>query len=182
MAEMRHKFPALLVLLALSGCATLPSGPSVMVLPAPGKPFEVFQSEEAVCRRWAEQQVGTNPQEAYEQNAVTGAAVGTALGAGIGALLGAAAGNPAAGAAIGGGSGLLMGTATGVSNGEGYGYSAQRRYDNAYVQCMYASGNQIPGARRSYRRRYAAPPPPPPGYQAEPPVYQAEPQGYGPGY
>ena len=31
--------------LALSGCATLPTGPSVMVLPAPGKPFEEFQAE-----------------------------------------------------------------------------------------------------------------------------------------
>jgi hypothetical protein len=175
MGDMRHKFPAILVLLALSGCATLPSGPSVMVLPDPGKPFEVFQSEDAVCRRWAEQQVGSNPQEAYQDSAITGAAVGTALGAGIGALFGAAAGNPAAGAAIGGGSGLLMGSAVGASNGESYGYSAQNRYDNAYVQCMYASGNQIPGssARRSYRRSYVAPPPPPP------PVYQAAPEGWG---
>jgi hypothetical protein len=173
MGEIRHKFPAVLVLLALSGCATLPSGPSVMVLPDPGKPFELFQSEDALCRRWAEQQVGSNPQEAYEQNAVTGAAVGTALGAGIGALFGAAAGNPAAGAAIGGGSGLLMGSAVGVSNGQEYGYSAQRRYDNAYVQCMYASGNQVPGsARRSYRRSYIAPPPPPPA------EYQAGPEGW----
>jgi hypothetical protein len=176
MEDKRHKFPALLILLALSGCATFPSGPSVMVLPAPGKPFEVFQSEDAVCRRWAEQQGGTNPQETYEQNAATSAAVGTAVGAGIGALFGAAAGNPAAGAAIGAGGGLLAGTASGFGNGQAYGYSSQQRYDNSYVQCMYASGNQIPGTtHRSYHRRYAAPPPPPPGYQAVP-------EGYGPGY
>ena len=37
------KIPMILILLALSGCATLPTGPSVMVLPAPGKPFEVFR-------------------------------------------------------------------------------------------------------------------------------------------
>ena len=79
--------PGFLMLLALSGCATLPTGPSVMVLPAPGKPFEVFQSEDAACRRYAEQRVGMAPQDNYNQNAVSGAAVGTVLGAGVGALL-----------------------------------------------------------------------------------------------
>jgi hypothetical protein len=157
------KIPMILILLALSGCATLPTGPSVMVLPAPGKPFEVFQAEDASCRRWAEQQVGLRPQESYNQNAVSGAAVGTVLGAGVGALLGAASGNAGAGAAIGAGSGLLLGTASGSDSGQVYGQQAQRRYDNSYLQCMYASGNQIPGtARRAYRqpRRVAAPPPP----------------------
>ena len=76
------KTPILLMLLALTGCATLPTGPSVMVLPTPGKPFEVFQAEEAACRRWAEHQVGMNPQESYNQNTASGAAIGTVLGAG----------------------------------------------------------------------------------------------------
>ncbi len=31
------------VLVMLSGCATMPTGPSVTVLPGPGKPFEVFR-------------------------------------------------------------------------------------------------------------------------------------------
>jgi hypothetical protein len=157
------KIPAFFCLLALSGCATLPTGPSVMVLPAPGKPFEVFQAEDASCRRWAEQQVGMRPQDNYNQNAVSGAAVGTVLGAGVGALLGAASGNAGAGAAIGAGSGLLLGTASGSDSGQVYGQQAQRRYDNSYLQCMYASGNQIPGSsRRVYRqpRRTASPPPP----------------------
>lgn len=158
------KIPCLMVLLVLSGCATLPTGPSVMVLPAPGKPFEAFQAEDASCRRWAEQRIGMNPQENYNQNAVSGAAVGTVLGAGVGALLGAASGNAGAGAAIGAGSGLLLGTASGADSGQVYGEQAQRRYDNSYLQCMYAYGNQVPGtARRSHRqRRVTAPPPPPP--------------------
>ena len=167
--------PGFLVLLALSGCATLPTGPSVMVLPAPGKPFEVFQSEDAACRRWAEQRIGMNPQENYNQNAVSGAAVGTVLGAGVGALLGAASGNAGAGAAIGAGSGLLLGSASGSDAGQVYGRQAQQRYDNSYLQCMYASGNQVPGTvRRSYRpRRVTAPPPPPPSSAADgvPPDY-----------
>ena len=155
----------ILLLLVLSGCATLPTGPSVMVLPAPGKPFEVFQAEEAACRRWAEQQIGMNPQENYNQNAASGAAVGTVLGAGVGALLGAASGHAGAGAAIGAGSGLLLGSASGSESGQVYGQQAQRRYDNTYLQCMYASGNQIPGtARRQYRQRRVTAPPPPANY------------------
>jgi hypothetical protein len=169
------KIPTLLILLALSGCATLPTGPSVMVLPAPGKPFEVFQAEDASCRRWAEQQTGQRPQDGYNQNAASGAAVGTVLGAGVGALLGAASGNAGAGAAIGAGSGLLIGTASGSDAGQVYGQQAQRRYDNSYLQCMYASGNQIPGTtRRAYRQpRRTAAPPPPAAYDSIPPDYTA---------
>jgi len=150
-------------LLVLGGCATVPTGPSAMVLPAPGKPFEQFQAEDANCRRWADQQIGLTPQETVNQNAVTGAAVGTVLGAGLGAAIGAASGNPGMGAAIGAGSGLLGGTLAGADAGQAYGWEAQRRYDMAYQQCMYANGNQVPGAVQRVRRAYpAAPPPPPP--------------------
>jgi hypothetical protein len=41
---------------AVSGCATLPSGPSVMVLPGPGKTLEQFQADDTFCRQWAWQQ------------------------------------------------------------------------------------------------------------------------------
>jgi len=111
---------------------------------------------------------------------VNGAAIGTVLGAGIGALLGAASGNAGAGAAIGAGGGLLAGTATGADSGQVYGQQAQRRYDNTYLQCMYASGNQIPGTvRRSYRQRsIPAQPPTPPDYVDAPSDY---PPDYQPG-
>ena len=42
--------PAALTLSALAllgGCATTPMGPTVQVLPSPGKPFEIFQQEQA---------------------------------------------------------------------------------------------------------------------------------------
>jgi hypothetical protein len=164
---------SLCVLLAAGGCATMPTGPSVRVLPAPGKSFEQFQADDAICRQWAER--GSNPQETANQNTATGAVVGTVLGAGVGAALGAASGNPGAGAAIGAGSGLLVGTASGASSGEAYGSEAQRRYDNTYVQCMYAKGNQIPGTTRRVRRYRAAPPPPPPSdmYSVPPDYYPA---------
>jgi hypothetical protein len=74
-----------------------------------------------------------------------------------------------AGAAIGAGTGLLLGSAAGSSYAAGSYYAVQRRYDNAYVQCMYAKGNQVPRYRRpgrsAPRRSYDLPPPaayPPP--------------------
>lgn len=158
-----------LALCLVSGCATIPTGPSVQVLPAPGKPFEQFMADDAVCRQWAGQQIGISPQESVNQSTATGAVVGTAIGAGAGALLGAAAGHPGVGAAIGAGSGLLVGTASGANAGNLSGWEAQRRYDNTYVQCMYAKGNQVPGTARQYRPRRSVSPPPDLG--AVPPDY-----------
>ncbi len=177
MVMSRQGFLAMLAMLALCGCATLPSGPSVLVLPAPGKPFEVFQYEDATCRQWAGTQIGMSPQEVMNQNTAAGATVGTILGAGLGAAIGAASGNAGLGAAIGAGSGLLFGTASGANAGQAYGQEAQRRYDHAYLQCMYANGNQIPGtSRRTSRvRRNPPPPPPPSGYDAP---LQSAPQVY----
>jgi hypothetical protein len=164
------------VVLLSAGCATMPTGPSVRVLPAPGKPFEQFQADDAICRQWAERQIGMGAQDTANQNTVTGAAVGTVIGAGLGAAIGAASGNPGAGAAIGAGSGLLVGTASGASSGQVYGMEAQRRYDTTYLQCMYAKGNQIPGTVRRVRRTRSVPPPPPPNsemYSVPPDYYPA---------
>ena len=161
--------------LALSGCATLPTGPSVMVLPASGKPFEVFQADDSVCRQWAGQQIGLSPQETVNQNTAAGAVIGTLIGAGLGAAIGAASGNPGLGAAIGAGSGLLGGTAVGANAGQAYGWDAQRRYDIAYQQCMYAKGNQIPvrTSNRPVYQSYSGPAGgPPPGQSMAPPQAQ----------
>jgi len=147
----------------LSGCATIPHGPSVMVLPGSGKNFEQFQVDDAVCRQWASQQVGTTAQKTSTESTVGGAVIGTVVGAAAGAALGAAAGNPAVGAAAGAGVGLLGGTAIGASRADAYGGSVQRRYDMSYTQCMYAKGNQVPVARGSrVQQQPSAPPPPPP--------------------
>ena len=149
------------VVVGLSACATVPSGPSVRVMPGPGKPFEVFQSDDAACRQWAAQQAGISPSDAVNQNLVTGGVLGTLAGAGLGAAIGSAYGDAGAGAAIGAASGLIGGTAAASGPAYGAGYAAQTRYDNAYAQCMYAKGNQIPGVMPP-RRTYSPPPPPPP--------------------
>jgi hypothetical protein len=163
-------FSTFLAVGVLSACATVPTGPSVMVWPGPWKPFEVFQSDDAVCRQWAAQQCGTSPSDAFNQNLFAGAGIGTLLGAGLGAAIGAAYGDVGAGAAIGAASGLLSGTAMATDPAYAAGYAVQRRYDNAYLQCMYAKGNQIPGVDRRSERTAPPPPPPPPGFTPEPPV------------
>ena len=168
------------VALLLTGCATIPTGPSVLVLPGTAKDFEEFKVDDAVCRQWALRQTGTTTQQASTDATTSGAAIGTALGAAGGAAVGAAAGSPATGAAVGAGVGLLGGTAAGAEAGEGAEWSVQHRYDMAYIQCMYAKGNQIPvpagvrtQSRSTGRRASVRPPadipPPPPGSPPPPP-------------
>ena len=167
--ELKRGFVLCLAAAVLGGCATMPSGPSVMVLPKPGKSFKEFQSDDATCRQWAMQVIQVPPSETANKTLASGAAIGTAMGAGLGAAIGAASGKPATGAAIGASSGLIGGTAVASGPAHAAGSEAQRRYDNVYQQCIYAMGNQIPGlAAPSRKRSRWVPPPPPPGYQGPP--------------
>ena len=86
---MRPQAILISVLVFLTGCAGVPLGPSVAVMPAPGKPFDLFVSEESICRHYAEQQVGISPQQATQNSTATGAVAGTALGAAAGGAIGA---------------------------------------------------------------------------------------------
>ncbi len=156
----RKSLVLLPLLILLSACATVPSGPSVMMLPGQGKSFEQFQSDDAGCRQYAQQQIGMTPGQAASQSAVGTAAVGTAIGAAAGAAIGAATGHPGTGAAVGAGGGLLVGTAAGAGAGATSGGAVQRRYDSAYTQCMYAKGHQLPvgmAASQPIRHRYRPP-------------------------
>lgn len=140
--------PALL----LAACATVPSGPSVMVLPGSSKTFDAFQADNFACQQFASASLGLGPpgSQVPDQTAGNYAAAATLIGAAAGAAIGSVAGQAGQGAAIGAGTGLLFGSA-GAANAGAYGsYDYQRRYDNAYVQCMYAKGNQVP-VRAGYR-------------------------------
>ena len=115
MMKGRRSIFLVILLLVVSGCATIPTGPSVMVMPPPGKPFEQFQADDAICRQFAYEQVGgLTGQEAAQRSAVSSAVIGTALGAAAGAAIGSVSGSAGAGAAIGAGSGLLLGSAAGT--------------------------------------------------------------------
>jgi hypothetical protein len=167
----KRSVTCVLLLCLLSACAVVPSGPTVMVLPGVGKPFDQFQVDDVVCRHYAQQQLGIAPGQASMQSAVNSAALGTVLGTAAGAAIGAAAGNAGTGAAVGAGSGLLLGSATGAQAGSASAATLQGSYDVAYTQCMYAKGHQVPGAA-SPPPPSAAPPPLPPGTpppQGQPP-------------
>lgn len=152
--------------LLLTACAVPPPGPTVMVVPGPGKNFQQFQREDMGCRQYADQQTGYGGSAAAANQAGVGSAIlGTGLGAAAGALLGAAAGNPGAGAAIGAGSGLLLGSAAGANGSAAAGAGIQQAYDIAYTQCMVANGNRLPAAPAPYPYAYAPYGPGPyPGY------------------
>jgi hypothetical protein len=151
-----------------------------MVMPAEGASFEVFRADDLTCKAWAKDQSGWEANETVNQNIAGGAAAGTLLGAAAGALIGAAAGNAPAGLAIGAGGGLLAGTAMASNRAFGAGWEVQRRYDNAYQQCMYAKGHQIPSAAPEPRRARYAPPPPPPRYRSALPPPPPRYGGYSP--
>ena len=142
----------------LAGCAMRPLGPTVRVMPAPYKPFEVFQQDHYECEQFADQEIAGNAERANNR-AVGAAVVGTALGLAVGAATGD--GNAATFGAVSGGA---IGAAVGADQSERANYGIQRRYDIAYAQCMYSRGNTVPGYRRE-----AAPPPPPPDRGAPPP-------------
>ena len=143
----------------LAGCAMQPAGPTVAVFPAPYKPFEVFQQDQDECADYASRTV-EGAAQAANNRAVGSAVIGTALGL----ALGAATGDGHA-ASFGAAGGAAVGTAIGADQSERANFSLQRRYDNAYAQCMYAHGNQVPG----FERPYGPPPPPPDGPPPPPP-------------
>ena len=169
------------VALALAGCVSVPTGPSMTVLPGTGMSFDQFRYDDGQCRQYAYDSVGGQTATASQQNAAVSSAV---IGTAIGALAGAAIGGHGADAAVGTGVKLLGGSAIGASTGNASAYETQRRYDGAYMQCMYSKGHRVPMAgnapvRHPYsapaQYQYSAPPPPPPN--APPPAqrYSAPP-------
>mgnify|MGYP000936424401 CR=1 FL=1 len=149
----------------MAGCASVPTGPDVMVLPGTGKSFDEFRTDDMVCRDFAYRQVGGKAGEDVATSAaVRNAAIGTAVGAVAGAVIG---GRDAAG--VGAGTGLIIGSVSGAEASRGGTWGNQRRYDNAYVQCMYAKGHRVPVSGH-YTPASPPNPPPPPGSPPPPPV------------
>ena len=173
MRYLKHTSATVLLALGLAACAETPAGPRVQVLPAQGKPFEVFAQEQAYCKQYAADQVNGQAQNANEK-ALVETVIGAALGAGIGGAVGGGHG-AGVGAAVGGAGGALVGTGT---SGQAH-QSIQQQYDNAFSQCMYAKGNQIIQPAQPVRViHYAAPPPV--IYAAPPPTVYVQPAA--PGY
>lgn len=174
----RRVLPLLALALIAAGCSTIPTGPSRMALPGTGKDFDTFRVDDASCRQYALQASGATPTQTQENSTVKSAVAGTA----IGAVAGAAIGGNSRGAATGAGVGLLFGALAGASAGDQSGYAVQRRYDQGYVQCMYAKGHRVPvpGGMSQQAQAQPAPQPyyapPAPGANAPlPPTMQQQP-------
>lgn len=158
---------------SIAGCAQIPAGPTVQVLPGANKPFEKFQEDQILCKAYAHDQVAGQSDTANER-ALAGTLIGAALGAGVGAATGGGHG-AGVGAAVGG----LGGTAIGAMSSDTTGKSIQDQYNNAYSQCMYAKGNQViaqPAPVHVIQQAPAYYAPPPPVVYTQPPVIYSQPQ------
>ena len=157
--RLHYFFPPLVAAVVLAGCVTVPTGPAVMALPGTAKSFDDFRADDVSCRDYAQYSLGPVPGQASADKAAADAAGGAVLGAAAGAIIGSVTGQAGHGAAIGAGTGLLFGSAAGANTAGYSSYHLQRRYDMAYLQCMYGKGNQVPsGPRYGPRPGYAAPP------------------------
>jgi len=166
------RFSPLIALLFVGACATVPSGPGVMVLPGTGKSFDQFRADDYECRQFASTQTGgTTPAQIAADSGVKSAAVGALIGAAVGAAV-----DGGRGAGVGAGTGLAVGALAGTGAAEGSSHGLQRRYDFGYTQCMYAKGHKIPVSGQFTSAPASAPapttytpPPPPPGSPPPPP-------------
>ena len=163
---MRMRTLALFGGLLLAGCVSVPTGPSVLTLPGQGKSYEQFRADEYECRQYAQSLVGTTADQAAADAGARSAAMGAAVGALAGAAVGRSGESAVAGAALGTAGGAIAGTGAASQTAS----MLQQRYDNGYIQCMYAKDNQVPMAGRyATQSRPVAPsapnipPPPPPG-------------------
>jgi uncharacterized protein YcfJ len=131
---MKKALATLAVFVLFGGTAAAEMSPSVAVMPGKGKPFKVFQQDQAACKQYANNETAAAQRQAAQQGnqVATGAVVGGIIG-GI----------------LGGGHGAAAGAAGGASDAADAQAQAQadlqQRYDDAYSQCMYAKGNQVPG-------------------------------------
>lgn len=151
-------------MLALGACTVAPpTGPSITALPGPGKSFQQFQHDDAMCQNYAQARMSGSAQQAAaaSQNANGTAVIGTLLGAAAGAAIGSLSGNVGAGAGIGAGAGLLGGASVAGGQAQAAADSMQGRYDTFYAQCMVGNGEVL----------QPPPAPPPVVYAPAPPVY-----------
>ena len=177
------------IALTVTGCAVVPSTPTVMVLPGTHSSPTQFQADSLACQQQAQTLLAGAVQAANDQ-AAANVVVGTMMGAAVGALMGHGYYDSSDWVAWGAGTGLLMGGVAAGGSSQAWSYSLQQRFNIAYVQCMYQRGHQVPGQVRVRRQAPGIPPPPPnyppPNYPPPnypPPAYNAPaypPPGYPP--
>ncbi len=135
----RLALPGLLSLV-LAACQTLPTGPTVAVMPPAGKPLDLFQQEDLFCRNYATQSFAPDAASQGQRQVLGSAVLGSALGALVGSAVGGDHQSAGAGAAVG----LAMGGLAGAGRARDTAMSDQARYNIAYEQCMSSKGNVVP--------------------------------------
>jgi hypothetical protein len=150
--NMKRAVLTLAITSSLAACVSAPTGPTIAIMPREGKPFDVFQQEDQLCRQFAANAVQDTSNAALKEGA-TSAIIGAALGAAAGAVI---QGGNSQNVGTGAGVGLLGGAAMGAMNSSGKQNQAQVQYNIAYQQCMYSKGNQVPsypsqGGNSNYR-------------------------------
>ena len=127
--------------IAITGCATTQTRPSVYVYPKQGQAMEQFNQDQLECQTWAKQQTDYDSAAGETaRGAGVGAVLGALGGAVIGVATGAVTGSPGTGAAVGAISGGMGGAI--ASGGTAYGKS-QEGYDRAYGACMTGHGYAV---------------------------------------
>lgn len=129
----RLMFPLVFVL--LSGCATLPDGPSIRALPGTGKTFEEFRSADDACRQNSFERVqGLGADLGVTETDQKRAGGETAVHAAIGEPMRAEDTETES----------RTGSATRPDTRDVSGRDLQHQYDSAYVKCMYLKGHRVP--------------------------------------
>ena len=108
-----------------------------MAIPRAGKNLAVFQQEDGQCRNYAAATIGASPPRQVPPLAAVGTASATAASPAFDATAGDV------GTAIGGPPGYAGNVAAGATYAASSVYDVQTRYDIAYTQCVYSSGNAV---------------------------------------
>jgi hypothetical protein len=121
----------------LAGCDTMPEGPTVSAFQGADRNLDEFRTDDTDCKQFSQAQVGgAASASAGRANVVPSEMRGTAVCRAMGAVVGGR-GSAASGSMAGS---LIDGLEAAQFAGNGL----QRRYNCAYVQCMYMKGDKIP--------------------------------------
>ncbi len=125
-----RRLTAIAAIAALSACAASPRVPSVSVLPGGGKDMAAFNADDIACRDYS-------AARARDKGAPL-----DAMGLGTGAAVVEARSRTARGTDTETGTGSMFGGAPAPESDNSF--TAQQRFDTAYLHCMSSMGHTVP--------------------------------------
>jgi len=139
---MKKIIASVVILAMLVGCASAPTGPTVMVMPRAGQDFKQFKADNEECKQYASDEAEKTSNASFKNGAAT-----TGVLMGIGALAGLLLmGGRSVNVGTGAGAGLIAGGLAGSLGQNKKEDQAQAQYNMAFQQCMFAKGNAVTGA------------------------------------